>query len=462
MLRFFNQYFSIRKIIFILGEGLFIFASLLIGFWVLGQMLNVPPDKFYFIKAAAITIIAQLSLYYNDLYKFKYSENYLDIGIKICRALGFIAVLMSVLIYFFPIVNIHGLVVVLSMVSAAVMLVSWRIGYRYVVKQGILNQNLMLIGSSEIRDSIKSEIYSRQDCGYSIVIEIPESEDRDTLTLNCLLGNDQQYQLHKIASERGVKKIVVCIKEKRQRFPTKELLKCRMEGIEVIEGNSFYEMLTGKVLAKSISPGWLIFSNGFNKNRNQLVSKRAIDLTLSLFLIVLYAPLIALISILIKIDSRGPVIYAQERVGRSKKPFRLYKFRSMIADAEKATGPVWCEDNDCRITRVGKWIRKLRLDEIPQLWNVLKGEMSFIGPRPERAYFVERLQRIIPFYNERFTVKPGITGWAQISYGYGATDSDALEKLNYDLFYIKNMSVFMDLLIVTRTIKIVIFGEGAR
>ena len=173
-------------------------------------------------------------------------------------------------------------------------------------------------------------------------------------------------------------------------------------------------------------------------------------------------PVILATAILIKIDSTGPVIFSQERVGKNKKAYLVYKFRSMVADAEKQSGPVWAEDNDCRMTRVGRVIRKWRVDEIPQLWNVLKGDMSFVGPRPEREFFVKKLEDIIPFYGERFSLKPGITGWAQVCYGYGASVDDATEKLNYDLFYIKNMSTFMDLMIIMRTIKIVLFGKGAR
>jgi exopolysaccharide biosynthesis polyprenyl glycosylphosphotransferase len=190
--------------------------------------------------------------------------------------------------------------------------------------------------------------------------------------------------------------------------------------------------------------------------------KRFVDVVLSFVMLVVLAPLIGLVALLIKIDSKGPVLFSQERVGEMGKRFHIHKFRSMIVEAEKESGPVWAKYNDERITRVGRFIRRWRIDEIPQLWNVFKGEMSFVGPRPERPFFVEKLEKTIPYYRERFTVKPGVTGWAQISYGYGATVEDAVEKLNYELFYIKNMSIFMDLWIVLRTIKTVLFDKGAR
>jgi exopolysaccharide biosynthesis polyprenyl glycosylphosphotransferase len=228
----------------------------------------------------------------------------------------------------------------------------------------------------------------------------------------------------------------------------------------VLDGNSFYEMLTGKLIVEAINPSWLIFSHGFQKPVIKRLIKRTIDLVLSFSMLVLLSPVILLVAVLIKLDSKGPVLFSQERVRRNRKHYMVNKFRSMREDAEAHTGPVWAQSNDNRITRIGHFMRKWRVDEIPQLWNVLKGEMSFVGPRPEREHFVKELEAIIPYYKERFSVKPGLTGWAQVSYGYGATVEDAIEKLNYELFYIKNMSILMDIMIVARTVKTVIFGHG--
>jgi len=268
--------------------------------------------------------------------------------------------------------------------------------------------------------------------------------------------------IHKIVSEDKVDRIIVALEERRGRFPTEELLQCRMQGISVEEGIGFYEQLTGKLLIERAYPSFLIFSNGFIKTTYHHVLKSAMDLFLSFFGLIISLPIMALIALAIKLDSSGPVFYQQERVGRHGKTFRLLKFRSMREDAEKETGPVWTEEEDKRVTRVGKITRKLRLDEIPQMINILRGEMSFVGPRPERPYFVEHLTHEIPFYDKRHMVKPGITGWAQIEYPYGASKDDALEKLKYDLYYIKNMSLFLDLLILFRTIKTALFGNGAR
>jgi len=221
-------------------------------------------------------------------------------------------------------------------------------------------------------------------------------------------------------------------------------------------------MKTGKLAVAALNPSWLIFSGGFQKSHARRLIKRSADLILSLAMLILCLPVFIITAVLIKIDSKGPVFFSQERVGEKGRGYRVHKFRSMVADAEKQSGPVWAQTDDARVTRVGRFIRQWRIDELPQLWNVLKGEMSFVGPRPERKFFVEKLEEILPFYAIRSTVKPGITGWAQVSYGYGASVEDALEKLNYDLFYIKNMSALMDLMIVFKTIKIVLFGKGAR
>jgi sugar transferase (PEP-CTERM system associated) len=256
--------------------------------------------------------------------------------------------------------------------------------------------------------------------------------------------------------------IIVALDQKRGILPYNELLNCKLSGLSIIDGESFYERITGKILVDKISPSWLIFSDGFVKSRAARITKRFVGLVMSSILLIIFFPLMLLIAIAIKLDSRGPVIFSQERVGENEKLFVLYKFRSMKSNAEEETGPVWASNEDPRVTRVGKIIRKLRLDEMPQLWNVFKGDISFAGPRPERPFFVEKLKKIVPYYKERFTVKPGITGWAQTKYGYGASVEDALEKLKYDLYYIKNMSWVMDLIIIFHTIKIVLLGRGSR
>jgi sugar transferase (PEP-CTERM system associated) len=298
-----------------------------------------------------------------------------------------------------------------------------------------------------------------------VAVEVPEcidDSDPGRPAEMPLICRNKFEGMCELSQGLGIKKIVVSFREKRSIFPTQELLRCRVEGIEIIEGNSFYENLTGKLLVEFINPSWLIFSNGFQKSWMRRIIKRSIDFVLASVLLVAFAPFFLLAAVAIRLDSPGPAFFSQQRVGERHRLYRMHKFRSMVKDAEQLSGPVYAVENDPRVTRMGRLLRRMRIDELPQLWNVFKGEMSIVGPRPEREVFVQELEKIVPYYRERFSVKPGISGWAQVNYGYGSSIRDAIEKLNYDLFYIKNMSNLMDLLVILRTIKILIFGYGVR
>lgn len=467
MLRVFKQYYPIRNIFFVVGEGLVIFLSVSMASLLIMGLDSFAYEQYLLLKILLITFVCQISLYYNDLYDFKISKNYNELGVRLLQSVGFAAIFLAFVYLIIPPAVIGTGIFIISVAFVVLLVVSWRFCYTMILNRGYFNQKIILIGSTGLIKNIKSEINERKDCGYHIVAEVPEAGHSNRLNKDGVNnpGNfcGQKYEgLSELARKHGIEKIVVALAEKRNNFPTNELLKCRVNGIEVIDGNSFYEMLTGKLIVNAINPSWLIFSQGFRKSRTRRFVKRSVDLILSLVLLIFFLPLIGLIALLIKLDSKGSVIFSQERVGQNKKIYRIHKFRSMICDAEKDSGPIWADDDDPRITRVGRVIRKWRFDEIPQLWNVLKGDMSFVGPRPEREYFVDQLGKIVPYYQERHTVKPGISGWAQVSYGYGASVEDAIEKLNYDLFYIKNMTFFMDLMIVMRTIKIVLSRKGSR
>jgi len=257
-------------------------------------------------------------------------------------------------------------------------------------------------------------------------------------------------------------KIVVSLSERRGSFPLSEVLNCKFSGIEVIDAPSFYEQVTGKLMIENITPSWFIFSDGFRRTGFGRIMKRSADLVLSLIGIILTLPILPFIALGVKLTSPGPVLFRQVRVGQGDRTFVLFKFRSMRADAEKVSGAVWAQKDDPRITRFGKFLRTSRLDELPQLYNVLRGDMSLVGPRPERPEFVNKLKEVIPYYSERHFVKPGVTGWAQVKYAYGASVDDAIEKLRYDLYYIKNMSMLLDIIIILETVKVVLFGRGSR
>ena len=465
MLRIFRQYYPIRNIFFVFGEGLVIYASIIIASLIYVNLNSILPDPWVYLKALFITFIFQLFLYYNDLYNLNITNSFVELSIRIIQALGASAILLGILCYFYPNAVVGQWIFLLSLGLIVLLIGSWRYGYFTILKHGLLNQKIILLGSGTLAQSIYREINQKKDCGYNIDLIVKDCEgasifkDHNGRTIPC---TESYNGLCDIARKLNVEKIVVALEDRRNNFPANELLKCRTNGIEVLNGNSFYEMLTGKLIVKQTNPDWFIYSEGFRKSRIRRLIKRLFDIVISLVFLIGLFPIFIVVSILIKLDSRGPVIFSQDRVGYNRRIYMVHKFRSMITNAEKETGPVWAKEEDSRITRVGKVIRKLRIDEIPQLWNVLKGEMSFVGPRPEREHFVKELEKLVPYYGTRFSVKPGITGWAQISYRYGASVEDAVEKLNYDLFYIKNISIFIDLLIVLRTIKIVLFQKGAR
>jgi len=272
-----------------------------------------------------------------------------------------------------------------------------------------------------------------------------------------------QGSLSDTALRLGVDEIVVALSERRGgNMPLRDLLDCKVFGIRVVDIATHFEKNLHQISLKHVNPGWLVFGDGFNQGAVRSAVKRASDVVVSLLLLVLAAPLMVLAAIAIKLESRGPVFYRQERVGQNGAPFQVIKFRSMGVDAEKDGKPRWATKNDSRVTRVGKFIRRTRIDELPQLFNVLSGEMSMVGPRPERQYFVDELIEKIPFFAVRHSVKPGVTGWAQVRYDYGSTVEDAAAKLQYDLYYVKNHSLFLDLLILVETVAVVLTGRGAR
>jgi sugar transferase (PEP-CTERM system associated) len=265
-----------------------------------------------------------------------------------------------------------------------------------------------------------------------------------------------------LAKQLQANQILISLKERRGVFPLKAMLACKLSGIEVLDAPGLYERMTGKLLIENITPSWFIFCHGFKVTRFLRACKRLMDITLALTGMVLFAPFGLFVALAIKLDSPGPIFFRQIRVGQGDNQFKLVKFRSMRQDAEKKSGAVWAKKNDARVTRLGYFLRKFRIDEIPQLYNVLKGEMSLVGPRPERPEFVETLKTHIPYYSERHYVKPGVTGWAQVCYPYGASVNDAIEKLRYDMYYIKNISLFFDLRIICRTISVILFCKGSR
>ncbi|NDY72431.1 capsular biosynthesis protein CpsE [Desulfobacter hydrogenophilus] len=463
MLSILRQYFPVRNMLFFFLEGCVIFSCFLLSTALLTFSNSYWFDLILILRILLITAILQTCLYYNDLYDFDIASQIPEIIIRLLQSLGVASILLACVYFLFPIVILDQKIYILSIFILIFFIIFWRVGYLHILNKGIFNQRIIILGSSKLAKDIYKKITNTIDCGYTVYAVIPDDLDKETDKLPENLVVDQKNEtLCEISKAHNINKIIVALKEKRGRFPTQELIQCRTEGIDIISGSSFYELLTGKVLVREIEPSWLIFSKGFQKSWFKASMKRMQDIILSLILLTLLSPLLILVAILIKLDSKGPVLFSQDRVGGGKKEYMMHKFRSMVQDAEELTGPVWAGDNDNRITRVGRVIRKYRIDELPQLWEVLMGSMSLVGPRPERKYFTDQLEKEIPFYTQRFNVKPGLTGWAQVCYDYGATVEDAVEKLNYELFYIKNMSLVLDVVILLKTVKTVLFGKGAR
>ena len=321
-----------------------------------------------------------------------------------------------------------------------------------------LADRLLIFGINSMTELVTRELREREDPSYEIIGYLVPDPSKEVPNRKILGGYSDILQLTK---QYNINRIIVSLTDNDTALPINELLNCRINGIHVEEAALLYERVTGKIALEKLEPTYLIFSEGFDQYKFTYIFKRILDVGLALLGLLLSLPILLVTAVLIKLSSKGPVFFKQKRVGKEGKIFTLIKFRSMYMDAEEKTGPVWASKNDSRVTRVGRLMRKLRIDEIPQMWNVLRNEMSFVGPRPERPYFVEELKRDIPYYTERLVVKPGITGWAQINYAYGSTKDDALQKLQYDLYYIKNMSIFLDIITLLRTIKVVIRRQGA-
>lgn len=463
ILKIFNQYVPFRKFAFVLIECLFIIALVFLGACLryLWDISSFPGYEILFIKALVIAVIAQLSLYYFDLYELKIFKSNFELTIRLLQSLGVASIILAVLYFLFPELIIGRGIFFISLGFIAAAIIFWRLLYYYLVGTNRLDQRLLLIGCGPLAQNIAEVIDRLEDSGFKVIGFITDDPLRisEPLSNSFIIGASPQ--IGELVQQEKVDRIIVALDDRRGKFPEAQLLACKMKGVEVEDGIKFLENLTGRLQVESMTPSFLIYSGGFVKSKVAWGIKRFTEFLVSSFGLLLFSPVILLIPVMIKIEDRGPVFYRQERVGKNGKIFKLLKFRSMIQNAE-INGPVWSGENDSRVTRIGRWIRKSRLDEIPQMINVIKGEMSFVGPRPERPSFVQTLREKIPFYDLRVSVRPGITGWAQIRYQYGASEEDALEKLKYDLYYIKNWSFFFDLLILFETIKVVLFGKGAR
>jgi sugar transferase (PEP-CTERM system associated) len=427
------------------------------------------------LSCLSIAVLAQVSLSYNDLYDWRVAQNRAELPNRLLHACGYALVMLSVVVFVFPtLFRFPGLrdvsgetwKLILLLCLGFVALWFWRTGLHWFFYKWSLGERVLIFGSGPQAHGLARLIRENPFSGFEPVGLVRAPQDAPAPVADAGVSPGEQVlgdapELARIARQKRTARVVIALEERRGTLPVAQLLECRMSGVLVEEKEAMYERIAGKMAIQSLRPSYLIFGSGFARHPIASVVKRAIDVVVSLIGLLLSSPVCVLVAILIKLDSKGPVFFTQERVGQGGQEFRVIKFRTMRTDAEKS-GPVWAQKNDVRVTRIGRFLRLSRIDEIPQMLNVLAGKMSFVGPRPERPHFVTELSRQISFYPLRHTVKPGLTGWAQVNYPYGASVEDAEQKLRYDLYYIKNMSPLFDLTIILRTVGVILFGKGAR
>lgn len=456
----FQKYYPWRNILFVLSEGALIFIVINAIFlsWA-GAAEYREFAGVYVFRALVVTFVFQMCFYFFDLYDHTIIPRFPDHMLKVLQTFGLGCIVLAFIYYMFPALIISNRVFGTGLLAVGLVILTWRFTYFRLLEHRIFDQPVVLVGTGRFASQVASAIEEKKDSGHRIVAFVGDPQSP------VVSGGQPVYQdvkeLYPLCANRDVEKIVLALDERRGTMPMGDLIQYKFMGIEILDAMGFYEKLTGKIMVERVNPSWLLFSEGFYVSRLTRTLKRLVDVFAAAGLLIVSSPVFLLTALVVKFESSGGVFYRQERVGQNGRVFNIVKFRSMYNDAEK-NGPVWASARDSRVTRVGGVIRKTRIDELPQLINVIRGDMSFVGPRPERPVFVSELAEKIPFYTIRQVVKPGITGWAQICYPYGASREDALRKLEYDLYYIKNLSIGMDLATIFQTVKVVLFQKGAR
>jgi len=413
-----------------------------------------------FLKTGLATVFCLAAFYLFDLYDFIVMHDRRELVLRLVQALGLAWVALALAFYAYPRLMLGRGISLIALPLALGLMVGWRICIHWLLGHPDFGEKILIVGSGSLAAEVAREMLERPDAGYRIAGFVgtdPELLGKSLINPRVI---GLTSELDEVVRREGIDRIIVAMGERRGQLPTAELLQLSLAGtVNIEEGASFFERVTGRVSLNMIRPSWLIFSSRGRQARISGIARNIVHRIVALIGALSSLPVALVTAILIKLDSRGPVLYKQERVGKNGSTFTVMKFRSMRTDAEKA-GPVWASLDDDRTTRVGKVIRKLRIDEIPQFWNILRGDMDFVGPRPERPHFVSQLAEEIPYYEQRHLIAPGLTGWAQIKYPYGASIEDARQKLQYDLYYIKNQSLMLDAIILFETVKIILFGRG--
>lgn len=457
MIRLFNVYYPVRTLVLLAVETTVVFLSFL-----LGVLLAFPDDRYIvlnyqygYVKVLVVTVVVLVCSHWFDLYDSAQFDAKGEMYFRLFLVPGLFALFLAAVGYFFPYVLPGNNASLIALVLLTMGLVGWRAAYGWLVQQPFMQEKVYILGTGERAQRLVLGLRKRKELGIDVIGWSGNVE-------GALTRESVAAHLMEMAGAHDVHRVIVAMPDRRGTFPVQELLQLRLNGVRIEEATSWLEKISGRIEVEQLYPSWLIFADGFRFSTSFNLMRRALSTLMAFTLLVVVLPLLPFVILAIKLDSKGPVLYRQKRVGRASHNFYCYKFRTMRQDAEADTGPTWAGDDDPRITRVGKFLRASRIDEIPQLWCVFKGDMAFVGPRPERPEFVEWLSKEIPYYGVRHAVRPGITGWAQVRYKYGNTVEDAKEKLQYDLFYIKNASLGLDILIMFQTIKIVLLGRGAQ
>ena len=465
MIRFLNVYYPTRTLVLLVCEAL-----LVSGAFLLATAYLMGPDTYIalvyengFLKIAGITILTLLLSYYFDLYEPQRISGRWEIYFRLLLLLSVLSFLLAGLVYFFPELDIGVLpetdvgrnVLVTGVSILAIALVIWRWFYAWTINLSVFRERVYVLGGGERARKVVETLSTRRDAGMEVVAGSVEAAAGGELER--FAADLRAFCKPKLQIER----VIVAMEDRRKSMPVRELLDLRLRGVVIEDAGAVMERLLGKLPLDGLNPSSLIFTQGFNVKASQQILRRLVSITVSFIGLAVCLPFIPFIILAVRLSSPGSIFFRQTRVGLRGRPFSVIKFRTMRQDAE-AQGAVWASRNDPRVTTLGRFMRKTRIDEIPQLWNVLRGEMGFVGPRPERPEFVQWLSNEIPFYELRHMIRPGITGWAQVRYQYGASLEETKQKLEYDLYYIKHLSLGLDLLIMFETIKTIVLRRGAQ
>ena len=464
MIRFFHTYFPARTLFLGVSEAVLVTTAFVIAtFARLGAsdanlMLNYEQG---FLKISVVAVVFILCMYYFDLYDSLVLSNRREVLTRLVQVLGTVCIMLAVLYFAIPTLQLGRGIFVMGFALVAFLLFAWRRLFLAVNTMPQFAQRALILGDSALAKALIGEIESRKELGIRVAAHLREMENGENSYAS--LSEAERFEaLSKQVESYRASRIIVAMGERRGKLPVEALLQLKASGIQVQDGAEVYEAITGKVPLESLRLSWLLFSPSFYVSRPLLLYKRIFSFMISLFCLIVASPIMLIAAIAIRLDSRGPIIFQQKRVGEGGKLFTLYKFRTMVDGADQDHNFRPAEKTDGRFTRVGMWLRRARIDELPQLVNILRGDMYFVGPRPFVQNQEEECLAKIPYYRQRWSVKPGATGWAQVNRGYCATIEDNTEKLAYDLFYIKNISIGLDLLLMFKTLKTLLLSRGSR